>query len=276
MVSSHGRFAWYELVTPDVAAARAFYAEVIGWSAQDASVAGRAYTLFGTGTAALAGLMELPEAARKMGGTASWVGYVGVDDVDATADRIRQLGGTIYVPPTDIPNTSRFSVFADPQMATLALFKWQRAGHEQTNPLSGPGRIGWHELMADDWEKVFPFYSAAFGWQKAEAHVGPSGTYQVFSAAGEPIGGMVSKPRTVAAPPFWLYYFNVADIDAAARRVKAGGGRILLGPLEVPGSRWIVQCMDPQGAIFALEGARGVGYFERTDKATPEERRWSW
>ena len=52
--------------------------------------------------------------------------------------------------------------------------------------------------------------------------------------------------------PFWLYYVNVEAIDAAAGRVKAGGGSVLNGPMEVPGSRWIVQCSDPQGAMFAL------------------------
>jgi hypothetical protein len=65
---------------------------------------------------------------------------------------------------------------------------------------------------------------------------------------------------------FWLYYFNVGDIDVAIKRVKAGGGAILYGPIEVPGNRWIARCTDPQGAIFALMGKRshnGIGYFER-------------
>ena len=82
--------------------------------------------------------------------------------------------------------------------------------------------------------------------------------------------------------PFWLYYFNVDDVDAAAQRVKAGGGQILDGPLEVPGGSWIVQCTDPQGAMFALEGKRGrkpIGYFERVasrDRSGAPGRRWSW
>ena len=81
---------------------------------------------------------------------------------------------------------------------------------------------------------------------------------------------MFSKPASVPAP-YWLYYFNVADIDAAARRVRAGHGRILDGPIEVPGDRWILQCTDPQGAIFALVGKRshnGIGYFERITSRT--------
>ena len=252
MVDSHGRFVWYELMTTDMEAAKAFYAKVVGWGTRDA---GMAYTLFTVGEASVSGLMDLPEDARRMGATPHWIGYVGVDDVDAAADRIKQLGGAVHVPPTDVPNISRFSVVADPQMATLALFKWLKPGQAQPAELGAPGRVGWHELLAADWEKAFAFYGELFGWQKADADVGAMGTYQLFSAGGQTIGGMFTKPPTVPVP-FWLYYFNIGDIDAAAKRVKAGGGQILDGPIEVPGGGWIVQCTDPQGAMFALVGKR--------------------
>jgi uncharacterized protein len=85
--------------------------------------------------------------------------------------------------------------------------------------------------------------------------VGPRGTYQLFSAGQESIGGMVTKPRTVSTPS-WIHYFNVADIDTAVKRVKNGGGQVLEGPIEVPGGNWILQCLDPQGALFALVGKR--------------------
>ena len=102
MVNSHGRFAWYELITTDLEAASVFYTKVIGWSARDASAPGRPYTLFTVGKASVSGLMELPEDAKKMGGKPSWVGYVAVDDVDATAERIKHLGGAVQVPPIDV------------------------------------------------------------------------------------------------------------------------------------------------------------------------------
>jgi uncharacterized protein len=268
MANSHGRFVWYELMTTDVEAAKAFYAEVVGWGTQDASMPGMAYTLFTAGGASVSGLMGLPEDARKLGWRPSWFGYVGVNDVDATADRIKQLGGAVHVPPTDVPNISRFSVAVDPQMATIALFKWLTPGQEQPAELSTPGRVGWHELLAADWEKAFAFYAELFGWQKADGDTGAMGTYQLFSAGGQTIGGMFTKPPTVPVP-FWLYYFNIGDIDLAIKRVKAGSGQILNGPIEVPGDRWIVHCTDPQGAIFARMGKRshnGIGYFERVPR----------
>ena len=61
---------------------------------------------------------------------------------------------------------------------------------------------------------------------------------------------MTKMPQTPA--PFWMTYFNVDAIDAAAARVKEAAGTILTGPMEVPGGRWIVQCLDPQGAAFAM------------------------
>jgi predicted enzyme related to lactoylglutathione lyase len=275
VVNSHGRFAWYELITTDVKAARAFYTKVMGWGVVDASVPGRAYTLFTTGKALIGGAMDLPEDARLMGEKSNWVGYVGVDDVDAAADRIKRLGGTVHVPPTDVPGISRFSIFADPQAARLALLKWLQPGQEQHAELGVPGRVGWHELLAADREKAMAFYSELFGWQRADADIGEMGTYQLFSAGGETIGGMLTKPPMMPAP-YWLYYFNVGDIDAAAQRVKAGGGQILDGPLQVAGGSWIVQCTDPEGTIFALEGKRGYsasGYFERIASRDPSGAR---
>jgi predicted enzyme related to lactoylglutathione lyase len=263
MANSHGRFVWYELTTTDMQAAKAFYAAVVGWGTRDASMAGMPYTVFTAGHASVSGMMELPKEARRMGERPMWIGYICVDDVDATADRIKRLGGTVHVPPQDILYVSRFSVVSDPQMATFALFKWQSPGSEhQSVNLRTRGRVGWHELLTDDWEKAWAIYRELFGWQKAEADVGAMGPYQQFSAGGQTIGGMMTKPPTVPVS-CWLYYFNVGDIDAAIKRVKAGNGQVLRDPIEVLDGNWIVQCADPQGAIFALAGHRGLGYFER-------------
>ena len=142
MANAHGRFVWYELMTTDMEAAKTFYADVVGWGTQDASMPGMAYTLFTAGGTSVSGLMDLPEDARKSGLRPSWLGYVGVSDVDAAADRIKELGGAVHVPPKDSPNISRFSIAVDPQMATIALFKWLEGGQEQPPALDAPGRLG--------------------------------------------------------------------------------------------------------------------------------------
>ncbi len=267
MVHSHGRFVWYELMTTDIAIAKAFYASVVGWGARGASMPGSTYSLFTIGDFPVTGLMTMPEDARRTGVTPHWLGYVGVDDVDAAVDRTKQLGGAVYVPPTDVPNISRFSIVADPQTATLALVKGLKSAQAQSAEPGAPGRVGWHELLAANSEKAFAFYRELFGWQKADTHVGAMGKYQEFSADLGTIGGMFTKPATLPHP-FWLYYFNIDDIQAAAKRVEAGGGQILYGPTAVPGGAVIAHCTDPQGAIFALLDRRGrktIGYlyFER-------------
>jgi uncharacterized protein len=252
-----GRFVWYELMTTDIAAARAFYSQVTGWAVQDASTPDLAYNRFATGGSAVGGLMELPEAARKMGATPRWMGYVGVSDIKAATDHITRLGGAVYVPPTD-SNIGRISVVADPQTATFALVEGLIQGQQEPADLDQLGHVGWHELLAADWQKAFVFYGELFGWQKADSEIGtPTNTYQLFSAAGQTIGGMFTK-RPIEPVPYWLYYVNIGDIDAAAERVRRGGGEIFEGPFEVPGGSWIARCIDPQGSIFALQGQRSL------------------
>jgi uncharacterized protein len=254
-VVDSGRFVWYELITTETEAAKSFYANVVGWGTGDVSMPGTTYTLFTLGEASVSGLMELPEDARNMGAKPHWRGYIAVDDVDDTTDRVKQLGGAVHIPPRDIPNVGRFSIVADPQMATLALLERLHPGQDRHVEPDTLGRVGWHELLAANWEKALAFYEELFGWQKVEATVGALGTYQRFSAGGQTIGGIVTKPPK-APVPFWLYYFNIRDIDAAAKRVKVGGGQILNGPVEVPDGSWILHCTDPQGAMFALVGKR--------------------
>ncbi len=273
MANFHGRFAWYELITTDAEAAKTFYSNVMGWGVLDASVPDRAYTLFTAGKDLVSGLMHLPADGRRMGIEAAWIGYIGVNDVDATVDRIERLGGAVHVPPTDVINVSRFSIFADPQTARLGLLQWARPVPQKPADLGTTGQVGWHELLATDWQKAFAFYSELFGWQRADTEIGEMGTYQLFSSGGQAMGGMVTKAPVVPAP-FWLYYFNVSDVDAVAQRVTAAGGQILNGPVKLPSGNSIVQCRDPQGGIFALRGkrARGaMGYFKGA-----AGQQWSW
>jgi predicted enzyme related to lactoylglutathione lyase len=58
---------------------------------------------------------------------------------------------------------------------------------------------------------------------------------------------MPEMPRS-----WWNYYINVDAIDAAKQRVEKAGGKVVMGPMEVPGGQWILQARDPQGGFFAL------------------------
>jgi hypothetical protein len=245
-------FVWYELMTTDDSAAQDFYGKVVGWKSQDAGQPGMKYTLLAAGDAPVAGLMALPKEACDAGARPGWIGYVGVDDVDVCAQRITKAGGKTHVPPTDIPGIGRFAMVADPQGSAFSLFKAAAPMGQPPTDSNKPGLVGWHELYALDGEKAFPFYAEMFGWTKAEAmDMGEMGVYQLFAAGGAPIGGMMTKPPNVPMP-FWNYYFQVDGIGGAMERLKAGGGQVINGPMQVPGDSWIVQAVDSQGAMFSL------------------------
>jgi predicted enzyme related to lactoylglutathione lyase len=274
-MANDGHFIWYELTTTDAEGAKAFYTSVVGWGTRDASAPGADYAFFTAGDAVAAGLMGLSKDAQRMGAQPRWTGYVGVDDVDATVARLTRLGGTVYVPPTDIPDVSRFAVVADPQMATFALLKWRHPDQQQPAAATLPGGVAWHELLAANTQGAFEFYQALLGWQQPDSAAGAIETYQLFAVSGQTVGGMIVKPARTPAP-FWLYYFNVADIDAAAARVKAAGGHIVEGPIETPGGNRIACCVDPQGAMFALSGQgrkKAPGYFAPAAATDPKATR---
>ncbi len=258
MSDPHSIFVWYELMTTDAPAAEAFYRSVLGWGGRDSGQPDIAYTLLTVEDAPVAGLMAWPAEAISAGARPGWLGYVAVEDVDATAAQIKAAGGVIHHAPSDIPGVGRFAVAADPQGAMFALFRFLPEMQRPPVPPGTPGHGGWRELLAADREAAFAFYAGLFGWTKAEAiDMGPMGIYQLFNAGSQMIGGMMTKPDAVPVP-FWRYYFNVAGIDAAAERVRTAGGQVTNGPHEVPGGSWIVQCTDPQGGLFALVApARG-------------------
>jgi predicted enzyme related to lactoylglutathione lyase len=256
MSSLHGHFVWYELLTTDPKAAEAFYRGVLGWRARDSGLPDRSYTLLSVGESDMGGLMMLPPDACAAGAKPSWSGYVAVDDADAYAARIKKAGGAIHHGPEDIPGVGRFAVTTDLHGAKFNIIRGFSDAPPQPPAPGTPGHVGWRELHAGNLDSAFAFYAGLFGWTKAEAmDMGPMGIYQLFAIDGVPSGGMMTRTKDMPVPA-WLYYFNVDHIDAGAKRVTDGGGRILHGPHEVPGGSWIVQCRDPQDAMFALVGPR--------------------
>ena len=256
MPAPQGTFIWYDVMTTDTKAAAKFYGDVIGWGTQEHPMQdGGTYTILSKGPTMVAGLMAIPEPMRAQGVPPCWSGYVWVDDVDAEAQRVKAAGGAIRREPADIPGVGRFAVVSDPGGAVFLLFKPNT--NEEQKPVAPmtPGHIGWHELMAGDLDREFAFYSKLFGWTKDRAHdMGPMGPYQIVAIGGTPCGGMMKAGAQVPHPA-WNYYIAVDSVAAAADRAFTRGGKILNGPMEVPGGAWIVQARDPQGAAFAMVSA---------------------
>jgi predicted enzyme related to lactoylglutathione lyase len=257
MSEDHGRFIWYELLTTDREAAKRFYGEVVGWTYDDMNMGDMIYSVANADGNGMGGIMLIPPEAKAMGAPPHWSGYVYVDDCDAAAEKIKSLGGSVMRAPDDIPGIGRFAVVGDPSGAVFEVMKPVPPAQER--PKIAPGTKGhtdWRELYSGDVEQALTFYGQMFGWRKDAVHdMGPMGSYVLFANQDGQIGGMMTKPPQVARPA-WLYYFQVGDIDAAAGRVTNAGGKIVNGPMEVPGGAWIIQAVDPQGAMFALVGQK--------------------
>ncbi len=244
-------FCWFELITTDTKAAGEFYKAVIGWTTEMSSGPAGPYTIFKTAEDIhVGGMLEM------QGMTPGWLGYIAVDDVDAFARKVEAAGGQIHKAPQDIPDVGRFAVVADPQGAMFVLFKDTSVAPPPRPAPMSPGSLGWAELHAGDWEKAFEFYADLFGWKKHDAvDMGEMGTYQTVGL-DQAFAGLFTNTH-LPSGPYWLYYFGVDGVDSAIERVKANGGEILIGPMEVPGGAFVVNAKDPQGGDFAFLGMRG-------------------
>jgi predicted enzyme related to lactoylglutathione lyase len=251
-----GRFLWYELMTTDVEAAKAFYTAAIGWGSQPFPGVGEMpYTLWMRGEAPVGGMMALPEEARSAGAPPHWVPYVGTPDVNGTADRARTLGATVLVEPMDIPTVGRIAVLKDPQGAVFAIYAPASEPHAETDPAIGD--VSWHELATTSNTADFKFYQNLFGWDnQQEMDMGPIGTYLMFGRGERMYGGVYNKPADMPAPPHWLLYMRVPDVNTSVPLLQRLGATLLNGPMEVPGGDLIAQFLDPQGAAFAIHSKK--------------------
>lgn len=260
MANQHGDFIWYELMTSDAEGARDFYSAVVGWDIQGKSDAPMDYRMISTASGPIAGLMPLTAEMQSGGARSCWMGYIGVDDVDKTAADIKAAGGNIHMEPWDIPGAGRAAFVADPQGVMFYIMRGNSDASSTSFAALEPmvGHCAWNELSSTDPEASKAFYGKLFGWVKdGEMDMGPLGKYEFWKDADGRFGLGAVMPKMAEMPiPMWTYYFRVPDIDAAVETIKAKGGQIFQDPIEIPGGDFSMVGMDPQGAPFALVGAR--------------------
>jgi predicted enzyme related to lactoylglutathione lyase len=237
-----GRFVWHELMTPETAGAQAFYSKVLGWKSQpwehDSS-----YILFVAASGPVGGAMA------QSNGAPHWLHSISTDDIEATVREATNRGGSVLKEITEIPGgMGKYAVLSDPQGASFGVHWSDGEGPPESAPKRG--EFSWHELMTTDYAAAFEFYSALFGWEKTgELEMGEGlGTYFMFGRDGQPMGGMMN----MGPAPAWLGYVRVKNVDDVVKKVKAARGRLINGPMEVPGGDWIAQFLDPYGAPFAV------------------------
>jgi uncharacterized protein len=105
------------------------------------------------------------------------------------------------------------------------------------------------ELATPDLAKAKEFYGGLFGWEFKDNDMGPMGIYSTFQPSAAPGGGVYSMP---GAPPAWLAYIGVDDIDAATDKAKELGAQVVRDVTEIPHVGWMSILIDPTGATIAL------------------------
>jgi uncharacterized protein len=260
MGTLQGSWVWYELMTTDPEGAKAFYETVVGWQ----MTTGHGDTDdYGFLTAPdgnmVGGMLRLTEEMCVHGAKPTWLGYIGVEDVDDMVAAIETKGGKAPMPAREVEMAGRIAMVADPGGAPFYIMTPrppEGSGGGDSTAFRADidlGHCGWNELMAGDAARETAFYTRLFGWSLPEPmDMGAMGKYQFVAHDGVTVGaimGLIGAPQ-----PQWNHYFWVPSIVAAKTKIEASGGQVINGPMEVPGGGWIVQGIDPQGAMFSLVG----------------------
>jgi predicted enzyme related to lactoylglutathione lyase len=258
-------FIWYELMTTDQQGAKAFYESVVGWQITPGKPdpGGVEYGhIVRSDGGSNGGVLTLTAQMTQGGARPCWLGYLYVPDIDAALTAIEADGGKVLMPKTTI-EVGSFALVTDPQgVAIYVMTPTPPAGQPDAQSdvydRWAPQRVSWNELYTSDIEAAKTFYAKHFGMEfNDKMPMGAMGDYWFITedTMANAIGAAMQKPPHVPMPA-WLYYIRVPDIDTAAEAVKAGGGQVLNGPMEVPGGDWIINGVDPQGAAFSLVGTR--------------------
>lgn len=251
-----GRFCWYELLTTDPEAAPGFYGAVAGWTTMPWQAEGaEPYTMWVNGERPIGGLMQLPAEAAAMGAPPNWMVHISTPDLEQTMAKAKKLGAEV-MNRIAVPTVGNFAVIRDPQGAIFSAYQpmGDAPGHDDPAAL---GEFSWHELATDGWKDAWAFYSDLFGWKAVDTvDMGELGAYHMFGRGAHPLGGMFDRPPQIPVSA-WLFYIHVPDVAKAIEKVEAHGGTVVNGPMEVPGGDMIAQCVDPQGAMFAVHAKAG-------------------
>lgn len=265
MTDQTGDFIWYELMTPDPQAAKAFYDAVVGWDIEPQPAGEIDYRMIRRSDGGNAGgVLHLTEEMSDGGAKPAWLGYVAVPDVDAAVRAFEAEGGRTLMPAADMRGVGRIVMVADPQGARLYLMtptppSGQPDAVSDVFSVDRAQHVRWNELASPEPEKAIDFTHRHFGWKAdGEMDMGDLGTYHFLSHADRMIGAVMPLMPGMSGAA-WSYYFGVEDIDRGVDAVRRGGGTIVMEPTQIPGGEYSLNATDPQGALFGLVGPRHQG-----------------
>jgi uncharacterized protein len=243
-----GKFVWFEHASRDAKKAQAFYGEVLGWKVQKWGDTPYEMILAGDTLDTMIGGYTTPANDRQK---SHWISYVSVEDVDATAKAAAANGGKVIEAPHDLPGVGRAARIADPQGAELCVFR--NANGDPPDPPATtappPQRFFWSELHTTDPIKALSFYEKVIGYTHETMDMGPDAAYHTLNTNGVGRGGVTGY---LQGAPHWLPYVAVDDPDATLARAGRLGGKVLMGPDDIPGVGRFGVVEDPTGAVLAV------------------------
>ncbi len=237
----YGQFVWREMLCPDVAKAKGFYGELLGWTFEDVPMGHFTYTVAKAGGQNAAGFMpSTPEM-----GPPAWLSYVSVQDIDATVRAAEASGGKLVMPVASAPGVGRFGVVNDPTGGYVGLLQGESAGDAPGMP--GAGQFCWESLNTTDLEKAKAFYAATLGWTVSAG----TGSQNVARAGEAMVADFGDAQHGM--PSHWLaHVVTPGKLEDAQEKAVRLGAKALAPIIAIPQVGRIAILQDPIGAVISL------------------------
>jgi predicted enzyme related to lactoylglutathione lyase len=242
-----GAPCWVDLMTSDSARARAFYAEVFGWTAEEPSEEFGGYFMFLKDGAPVAGGMpSTPDS-----GPDRWTIYLATDDAVKTCDAAAANGGQVIVPVMDVGDVGSMAVVADPGGAGIGI--WQAKEFAGFGVITETGAPSWFELHTRAYQESLDFYRSVFRWDTQVLSDTPEFSYSVLRNGEEMLAGVLDAGAMLpeGAPGQWSVYFGADDADATVAKIVKLGGSIVQPAEDTPYGR-LATATDPTGTVFKV------------------------
>ena len=241
-----GAPCWIDLFSSDTDKARSFYAELFGWTGEEATEEFGGYFNFGKDGVRVAGCMHNDGSSGSPDG---WNTYLATDDAVKTNAAAAEHGATVYVEPMQVGPYGSMGLLGDPTGAAIGI--WQPDSHRGFGVLAEPGTPAWFELHTTGYETAIAFYRDVFGWDTHTMSDTPDFKYTTLGEGDDALAGIMDGAEDAGSQ--WTVYFAVADTDASAATVIASGGTVTADATNTPFGR-LAKVTDPTGATFSIVG----------------------
>jgi hypothetical protein len=243
-----GKVIWADLVTPNLAAAEAFYGGLLGWTFQDIHTVDSDYAIALVDGRPIAGVVQkaIPAGDRRQ---PTWLTFIAVLDVDAARRIALSHGAKSVYEPRTYPRRGRQVVLSDPQGAVFAMLA--STSGDPPDYLAAPGEWIWSSVFARNPNQDAGFYKAIFGYDVFDLPSDDGAQHVILSSDDYARAGINTLPPGHRLP-HWLNFIRVVDAGESSAKAVALGGRVLVEPFVDRHGGKIAVIADPMGAPFGM------------------------